>query len=64
MFACYVLQVLSGMYTIKNKITGAEFYTNGKPLRFYMTLPNIRTGANLTLTILCSMFNQRILTAR
>ena len=48
------------MYCIKNKITGAESYTAGKPLRFYMSLPHIKTGANLTLTIICNMFNQRI----
>ena len=57
---CYVVQVLGGMYRIKNKITGAEFYTAGKPLRFYLTLPHIKTGANLTMTIICDMFNQRI----
>ena len=53
-------QVLAGMFRIKQKITGAEFYTAGKPLRFYRTLPNVKTGANLTLTIICMMFNERV----
>ena len=45
-------KVLGGMKRIKNKITGVEFFSGGRPLYLFRTLPNITTGANLTLTIL------------
>ena len=45
-------KVLSKMKRIKNKITGVEFFSGARPLMLFRTLPNITTGANLTLTIL------------
>ena len=43
---------LGGMQRIKNKITGVEFFSGERKLLLFRTLPNITTGANLTLTIL------------
>ena len=48
--------VVAGLYRIKNKITGVEFFSDRKILLF-RTLPDITTGANLTLTIMTRIFN-------
>ena len=42
---------LAGLYRIKNKITGVEFFHGDRKLLLFRTLPNITTGANLTLTL-------------
>lgn len=44
-------KVLGGLHRIKNKITGVEFFSGHRKLLIFRTLPNITTGANLTLTI-------------
>ena len=45
-------KILGGMQRIKNKITGVEFFSGDRKILLFRTLPNITTGANLTLTIL------------
>lgn len=45
--------VLGGMKRIKNKITGVEFFSGSRQILIFRSLPNITTGANLTLTIIC-----------
>ena len=45
-------KVLAKMQRIKNKITGVEFFSGARKLVLFRTLPNITTGANLTLTII------------
>lgn len=49
--------ILAGMYTIKNKITGIEFFSGNRELLLFRSLPHLTTGANLTLTILVRAFN-------
>ena len=49
--------ILAGMYTIKNKITGVEFFSGDRKLLIFRSLPHLTTGANLTLTILVRCFN-------
>ena len=49
--------LLSGMYTIKNKITGVEFFSGHRKLLLFRSLPHLSTGANLTLTIIARAFN-------
>ena len=46
-------KVLGKMKRIKNKITGVEFFSGHRKLLIFRTLPNITTGANLTMTIIC-----------
>ena len=46
-------KVLGGMKRIKNKLTGVEFFSGSRKLLVFRSLPNITTGANLTLTIIC-----------
>ena len=47
------------MRRIKNKITGVEFWDSEKSLYLYRTLPNVRHGADLTMTVLMDLFNKR-----
>ena len=43
---------------IKNKLTDVEFWDTDRTLCMYRSLPDIRTGGNPTLTIICDLFNQ------
>jgi hypothetical protein len=52
---------LAGLKVIKNKITGVEMLGGTRRLWLFRTLPNITTGANLTLTILLRMFSLGVL---
>ena len=45
-------KLLGGMHRIKNKITGVEFFSEDRKLFLFRSLPDVTTGANLTLTIL------------
>ena len=45
-------KILGKMQRIKNKITGVEFFSGARQLMLFRTLPNVTTGANLTLTII------------
>ena len=44
-------KVLGGMHRIKNKLTGVEFFSGERKIVIFRSLPNVSTGANLTLTI-------------
>ena len=48
---------LAGLKVIKNKITGAEMLGGTRRLWLFRTLPNVTTGANLTLTIIFRLFS-------
>ena len=48
-------KVLGGMHRIKNKITGVDVW--GQGLYLFRTLPTIKTGANLTMTIAARLFS-------
>ena len=45
-------KLLGGMHRIKNKLTGCEFFSEDRKLFLFRSLPDLTTGANLTLTIL------------
>lgn len=50
-------KMLAGMYVIKNKITGVEFFSGDRKLLLFHSLPDVTTGANMTLTLLARVFN-------
>ena len=54
------LQILAGLSRVKNKVTGVEFWDKERSLFLYRTLPNIKTGGNLTMTIIADLFNKRM----
>ena len=50
--------VMGTMMKIKNKITAVEFFDSTRKLLFYRSLPDVRTGADLTMTVLMRMIDQ------
>lgn len=50
-------ECLTKLKRIKNKITGVELWDGKRTLMLFNTLPDIRTGADLTMTIIYRMFN-------
>ena len=50
--------IMSDIMKIKNKITAVVMWNKPKTVHLYRCLPDIRTGANLTLTVLMRLLDQ------